>query len=263
MIVTRHALGAERVGRDAGDERRVDSAGEAEHDVREPVLLDVVAQSEAERGVDLRLDRREQLGDRRGSRRPRGAGAVRAGRGGGRASAGAAPAPARRAAGRGCGSRRRAAEAAARSTSHTSSCSRNCAARAIVSPWWSITHRVPVEDELVLAAHETAEGDAGDVVAGALGEHALALDALAGVVGGGGDVDDQRRARQRLLAGRRPRLPDVLADGQPERVPLELDDGAAGPGLEVALLVEDAVVGQVHLPVDRVDRARPRAPRRR
>ena len=75
---------------------------------------------------------------------------------------------------------------------------------------------VAVEDELVLAADERAEGDAGDVLAGALGEHPLALGALAGVVGRGGDVDDQRRAGQRLVAGRRAGLPDVLADRQPD-----------------------------------------------
>ena len=66
---------------------------------------------------------------------------------------------------------------------------------------------VPVEDELVLSADERAEGDAGEVVAGALGEHPLALGALAGVVGGGGDVDDQGRAGQRLVARRRARPP--------------------------------------------------------
>ena len=33
----------------------------------------------------------------------------------------------------------------------------------------------PVEDELVLAADERAEGDAGEVLAGPLGEHVLTL----------------------------------------------------------------------------------------
>ena len=77
---------------------------------------------------------------------------------------------------------------------------------------------VAVEDELVLAADEPAEGHAGEVVARALGEHPLALGALAGVVGRGRDVEDQRRAGQRLVAGRRAGLPDVLADGQPDAV---------------------------------------------
>ncbi len=41
----------------------------------------------------------------------------------------------------------------------------------------------------------------------------------------------------------------------PMRSRAEVDDGSAGPDLEVALLVEDAVVGQIDLAVDRVDGA--------
>src|SRR6185312_13823378 len=97
--------------------------------------------------------------------------------------------------------------------------------------------RVAVEDELVLASDQAAEGHAGDVLAGALREHPLALGALAGVVGGGGDVDEQGRAGERLLAGGRAGLPDVLADADPDQRGAELDHGAAGTRLEVALLV--------------------------
>ena len=61
-----------------------------------------------------------------------------------------------------------------------------------------------VEHELVLTAHEPAEGDAGEVVAGALGEHALALGALAGVVGEAEMLTIRGRARQRLVGGRGP-----------------------------------------------------------
>ena len=39
-------------------------------------------------------------------------------------------------------------------------------------------HRVAVEDELVLAADQRAEGEDGEVVAGALGDHLLALPPL-------------------------------------------------------------------------------------
>ena len=60
---------------------------------------------------------------------------------------------------------------------------------------------------------------------------------------------------RRLLGGGRAGLPDVLAHGQPDALPAELDRRARGAGLEVAPLVEDAVVGQVHLAVDRLDRA--------
>ena len=49
-----------------------------------------------------------------------------------------------------------------------------------------------------------------------------------------------------------PGLPDVLADGQADAQVAELDQPAAVARLEVALLVEDAVVGQEHLAVDRL-----------
>ena len=58
-----HVLGAERVGGDDGDERRVDPAGETDHDIGEPVLAAVVAGAEHERFVQL-LVRFERVGDR-------------------------------------------------------------------------------------------------------------------------------------------------------------------------------------------------------
>ena len=114
---------------------------------------------------------------------------------------------------------------------------------------------VPVEDELVLAADGVDEHDRGQVVDGALREHALPGLPVADAVGGGGQVDDHLGARQRLRHRRRPRLPDVLADAHPDRDPVELEDGGLCAALEVALLVEDAVVGQVHLAVDGRDLA--------
>ena len=55
-----HVLGPERVGGDAGHERGVDAARQAEDHVGEPVLRHVVAQPEDEGGVHLgdRLERR-------------------------------------------------------------------------------------------------------------------------------------------------------------------------------------------------------------
>ena len=115
--------------------------------------------------------------------------------------------------------------------------------------------RVPVEDQLVLAADHVAERDRAEVVARPLGQHALARGALAAVVGRGARVDDQRRAGQRLVGRRRARDPQVLADRQADpRVP-ELQHRAAVAGLEVALLVGDAVVPQPGLAVDRLDLA--------
>ena len=47
-----HPLGPERIDRDRGRERRIDAAREPQHDAREAVLLDVVAQAQAHRAID-------------------------------------------------------------------------------------------------------------------------------------------------------------------------------------------------------------------
>ena len=72
------------------------------------------------------------------------------------------------------------------------------------------------------------------------------------MVGGRRDVDDQRRPRQRLLTGRRAGLPDVLAHRQPHARGAQVDVCAGAARLEIALLIEDAVVGQVDLAIDRM-----------
>ena len=92
-------------------------------------------------------------------------------------------------------------------------------------------------------------------LAGALCEQMLTLESLAGVVGGGGDVDDQPRARLGLLRGWSARLPQVLAHRQPDGLPTHIDHRARVSRREVALLVEDAVVGKVDLAVDRAHSA--------
>ena len=48
-----HAPGTERVDRDGGAQRRVDAAGQAEHDSRETVLRDVVSQADNQRAVGV------------------------------------------------------------------------------------------------------------------------------------------------------------------------------------------------------------------
>ena len=114
---------------------------------------------------------------------------------------------------------------------------------------------VPVEDQLVLPADRVAEGDEADVVARALDEHLLAVALLADVEGGGGEVDEQLRAREREVGGRRAGLPHVLADGRPDQAVAEPDEDEVAPGREVAVLVEDAVVGEEALAHDRLDLA--------
>src|SRR5712671_5296335 len=75
--------------------------------------------------------------------------------------------------------------------------------------------RVPVEEELVLAADQRAEGDVREVVPGALREHALALASLARVIRRGRWIQQQGGSREGLVAGGRAGLPHVLADREP------------------------------------------------
>ena len=81
-------------------------------------------------------------------------------------------------------------------------------------------------------------------------EHLLALRVLADVEGRGGEVDEHVRARPRALDGGWARLPQVLAHCQAERRSPELEQADLGARLEVALLVEHAVVRQQPLAVD-------------
>ena len=77
--------------------------------------------------------------------------------------------------------------------------------------------RVPVEEQLVLAADEVAEGEVGRVVPRPRDQHLLAVLGLADEVRRGGEVDEQLRAGEREVGGGRPRLPDVLADRRPDQ----------------------------------------------
>ena len=111
--------------------------------------------------------------------------------------------------------------------------------------------RVAVEDQLVLAADEVAEGDGGEVVARALDEHPLALQRPCRAWYG--DADALTISGAPASASSEAGGPGVQMSSQivsPMRGLAELDHRAALAGLEVALLVEDAVVGQVALAVD-------------
>ena len=107
-----------------------------------------------------------------------------------------------------------------------------------------------VEHQLVLTAHHVDVGDAHQIVHGARRDHLLAEAGLAGVVGRAVDVDDELGAGQRLDGGRPRRIPDVLADVDGERRVARHEDRRLGARLEVAVLVEDAVVRQVLLVVN-------------
>src|SRR4051794_33022199 len=112
---------------------------------------------------------------------------------------------------------------------------------------------VAIEDQLVLAAHGVHPGDECAVVRGAAGDHRLAGSALAVVVGGPVDVDQDLSPVVRLPGHRAGWKPAVLADREADADAVQLNDGATVPWLEVALLVEDAVVGEEDLMEDGLD----------
>ncbi len=109
---------------------------------------------------------------------------------------------------------------------------------------------VAVEDQLVLAADRVDVDDVRAVVGRALGDHLLALDALAGVERRAVDVDQHLGAVLGLPCHRAGRIPAVLADGDADLQAALVDDRAAVADGEITLLVEDAVVRQEHLVVD-------------
>ena len=111
---------------------------------------------------------------------------------------------------------------------------------------------MPVEDQLVLAAHGVDEGDVADVVSRARLEHLLPLAVLADVERGSRDVHDQLRAGEREVGRGRARLPDVLAHRRPDQCLAVLEQDEVVTGREVAVLVEDAVVRQEPLAVERL-----------
>ena len=65
---------------------------------------------------------------------------------------------------------------------------------------WIQDEGMTVEDKLILAADECAEGDVGVALGGALSKQALAFDPLAGMVGRGGDVHEQTRSGASLVS---------------------------------------------------------------
>ncbi len=245
-----HVLGPEGVGRDRGDERRVDAARQPDEHVGEAVLADVVARAEHERLVDLahrfeqRLDpvcapgpAELRLGDRdlRQLRSPQASTRIE----------------------------RPAAERGV----HVDVADEQVLLE-LLGPGHEVTalveqHRRAVEDELVLAADEVDIEDGHRRVGRARREHRLALAQAARVEGRGVDVHDELGATRSLRQDRTVRAPRVLADRDGHAHAGDHEQRAvARPRLEVALLVEHGVVREQVLPVDaehaavRADRGR-------
>ena len=110
-------------------------------------------------------------------------------------------------------------------------------------------HRVPVEDDLVLPADAVDVGDPHAVGRGVLTDPRLPIDALAAVVGGGVEHDDHACACGDAQVKRSRCGPEVLTDDDADRDASDIDDERLCTGHEVARLVEHALVGQAHLVV--------------
>src|SRR6185312_9740521 len=121
--------------------------------------------------------------------------------------------------------------------------------------------RVAIEDQLVLPPDRVDERDEAGCVPGTLLEHLLTLAVLADVERRRRHVQEQLGAREREVGRRRSWLPHVLADGHAGERLAQPEQEQVAARREVALLVEDAVVGQEPLAIDglhaavRTDRA--------
>ena len=234
-----HPLRPERVGGDQGHERGVDSPGDRHQHALEAVLLDVVAEAELQRlvhlgfGLERLREARLEPPLRARDLEPREEGGM-------------------------CPRRQRAGISVVgrkpgRVVGQLQIADDEVLGELDAPPEGLAAlgddHAVAVEDELVLAADQVAEGERGTRLHGPLLDHPLALDAPAAVVRRGRGVDDDAGAGERLDRGRWPRIPDVLADRQPDPHPRDLDQRRSVPGLEVAALVEDAVVREQRLAV--------------
>ncbi len=111
-----------------------------------------------------------------------------------------------------------------------------------------------VEHQLVLTADLVDVDDRHAALGGARRQGRLALGLLAEVERRGVEVEHQPRTG-RARRGHRLGVPDVLADAQRHRHPGDIHHAGRVAGVEVALLVEHLVVGQLALEVAHPQRA--------
>ena len=211
-------------GERRGD-RRVDAAREAEHDLREAALADVIAEPQREGLERLRLGRRADLGERCAGRDASSGGVHVADE---KVLLEVAPA--------------------------------HHQVALAVEP-----ERVPVEHQLVVAPDLVHVEQGSPVLRRFLSNHVAADRGLADREGTRRDIEQDRGAAVGELAHRvagiealRPEVaivPDLLAHGQPEAHAFEVEWLDAAAGLEVAVLVEDVVGRQQRLVVTPGDAA--------
>ena len=119
--------------------------------------------------------------------------------------------------------------------------------RASTSPDGEKDAASPVEYQLVLPPDQVGVEDVDPVVPCPVGQHLLPEPALAPVVGRAVDVHDDPRPGLALDVGRPRLVPDVLTHVHPDARPVDVEDRAFAARLEIALFVEDTVVGQMDL----------------
>ena len=215
------AIRAERVGGHGRDEGGIDPAAHAENDLREAVLVHVVARAENEGAIHL-FDRVEVR------RAPRDGRSL----------------PAKRRKGReiddldppvdavnGDGSRAVPGLAADGSMSATRRSSSNALPRAIVLPSGAAITLHPSKTSSSWAADEVDVAEPAAVLAGALLHELLALPAFPAMIGRGRYIDNDARAAEKHLRGGRPVVdPDVLADAYSYGTPPKFTTSAFSPG---------------------------------
>ena len=233
-----HPLGAERVDSDGGHQRRVDPTREADHHLAEAVLGHVVAGAEHQGLVDLALGTQQRRGVRHQRRLDRRVRRGRARRGpSGRDLHHREGPGGRQRSGRYLDVDHEAGLDVLRGSRQHRSVGRH-------------HQRGPVEDELVLPAHEVDVRQRAPRLGRALGQGALAQLHLPGVVRGGVQVDHQLRATPAGGGHRAVGNPGVLADGDAHPHAADVVQVGGAPALaEVAALVEHLVVGQLALVV--------------
>src|SRR5436190_3080598 len=115
--------------------------------------------------------------------------------------------------------------------------------------------RIAVEEQLVLPADRVAESDEAGVVTGPGCKHLLPLAVAKEMEGRSREVHEQLRAGEGELGCGRTRLPHVLADRRSDERASVFEQHQVAARREVAILVEDSVVRQEALAVNRLDLA--------
>ncbi len=112
----------------------------------------------------------------------------------------------------------------------------------------------PIEHELVLPADEIIIAEVGAGAAGETGRDILLNGELSRVVGRAGDIEGHGHTLFLPVFLQRVSVdPDILADRDKDRGVAHKEDQGGRPRREITFLVEDAVVGQLDLMVDRHD----------